>query len=105
MQTLRVTRKPYSVFEIYHVKYKKFSSILYLSTFAVHCAVKFHVYHVKYTDFIFIPHLSTMQTLRVTHKPYSVFEIYNVKYINFSSILYLATFAVHCAVKSNVYHV
>ena len=52
MQTLRVTRKPYSVFEIYHVKYKKFSSILYLSTFVVHCAVKFHVYHVKYTDFI-----------------------------------------------------
>ena len=23
-----------------------------------------------------------MHTLRVTHKPYSVFEIYNVKYIN-----------------------
>ena len=46
-----------------------------------------------------------MQTLRVTHKPHSVFEIYNVKYINFSSILHLATFAVHCAVKSHVYHV
>ena len=24
-----------------------------------------------------------MYTLRVTHKPYSVFEIYNVKYTNF----------------------
>ena len=46
-----------------------------------------------------------MQTLRVTHKPYSVFEISNVKYINFSSILYLPTFAVHCAVKSHIYNV
>ena len=73
-----------------------------MATFSVHCVVKSHVYHVKYTDFIYIPHLCTMQTLRVIHKPYSVFEIYNVKYINFSSILYLATFAVHCAVKSHV---
>ena len=73
MQTLRVTHKPYSVFEIYHVKYTNFSSILNLATFSVHCTVKSHVYHVKYT--------------------------------NFSSILNLATFSVHCAVKSNVYHV
>ena len=42
MQTLRVTHKLYSVFEIYHVKY----------TNLVHCAVKSHVYHVKYTEFI-----------------------------------------------------
>ena len=42
MQTLRVTHKPYSVFEIYHVKY----------TNLVHCAIKSHVYHVKHTDFI-----------------------------------------------------
>ena len=34
-----------------------------------------------------------MQTLRVTHKPCSVFEIYHVKYKNL----------VHCAVKSHVY--
>ena len=46
-----------------------------------------------------------MQTLRVTHEHYCVFEIYHVKYTNLSSILYLATFAVHCAVKSHVYHV
>ena len=52
MQNLRVTHKPYSVFEIYHVKYKNLSSILYLTIFSIHCAVKFHVYHVKYTDFI-----------------------------------------------------
>ena len=52
MQNLRVTHKPYSVFEIYHVKYKNLSSILHLATFAVHCAVKSHVYHAKYTDFI-----------------------------------------------------
>ena len=42
MQTLRVTHKPYSVFEI-----------TMLSTqILVHCSVKSHVYHVKYTDFI-----------------------------------------------------
>ena len=52
MQTLRVTHKPYSVFEIYHVKHTNFSSILNLATFSVYCAVKSHVYHVKYTDFI-----------------------------------------------------
>ena len=46
MQNLKVTKyKPYSVFEIYHAKYTKFSSILYLATFSVHCAVKSHVYH------------------------------------------------------------
>ena len=65
MQTLRVTHKPYSVFEIYHVKHTNFSSILNLATFSVYCAVN----------------------------------------TNFSSILNLATFSVHCAVKSNVYHV
>ena len=43
-----------------------------------------------------------MQTLRETHEPYSIFEIYHVKYTNFSSIVYLATFSVHCAVKSHV---
>ena len=52
MQTLRVTHKPYSVFEIYHVKHTNFSSILNLATFSVHCSFKSHVYHVKYTDFI-----------------------------------------------------
>ena len=52
MQTLRVTHKPYSVFEISHVKYTNFSSILNLATFSVHCAVKSNVYHVKCTDFI-----------------------------------------------------
>ena len=52
MQTLRVTHKPYSVFEIYYVKYTNLSSILNLATFSVHCAVKSNVYHVKYTDFI-----------------------------------------------------
>ena len=31
--------------------------------------------------------------------------IYHVKYTDFNSILYLATFSVHCAVKSHVYHV
>ena len=43
-----------------------------------------------------------MQTLRVTHKPYSILEIYLVQIHKFCSILYLATFAVHCAVKSHV---
>ena len=43
-----------------------------------------------------------MQTLRVTHKPYSILEIYLVQIYKFCSILYLATFAVHCAVKSHV---
>ena len=52
MQTLRVTHKTYSILEIYLVQIHKFCSILYLATFAVHCAVKSHVYHVKYTDFI-----------------------------------------------------
>ena len=83
MQTLRVTHEHYIIFEItmlstqisykYHIYsqcrleerpmniivYLKFtmlntqiSSILYLATFSVHCAVKSHVYHAKYTDFI-----------------------------------------------------
>ena len=30
--------------------------------------------------FHIIPYLCTMQTLRVTHIPYSVFEIYHAKY-------------------------
>ena len=51
MQNLRVTHKPYSIFE-FTMLIHKFSSILYLATFLVHCAVKSHVYRVKYTDFI-----------------------------------------------------
>ena len=43
-----------------------------------------------------------MQTLRVTHKPYSILEIYLVQIHKFCSILYFTTFAVHCAVKSHV---
>ena len=46
-----------------------------------------------------------MQTLRVTHKRYSLSKIHHAKYTNFSSILNLATFSVNCAVKSHVYHV
>ena len=45
-----------------------------------------------------------MQILRVTHKPYSIFEITMLN-TQFSSILHLATFSVHCAIKSHVYHV
>ena len=52
MLTLRVLITPYMIFEIYHVKYTNFSSILYLATLSFHCAVKSHVYHVKYKDFI-----------------------------------------------------
>ena len=44
--------KPYIIFEMYHVKYTNFSSIVNLATFSFHCAVKSHVYHVKYTDLI-----------------------------------------------------
>ena len=44
--------KPYSIFEISHVKYTNFISIVKLVTFSIHCAVKSHVYHVKCTDFI-----------------------------------------------------
>ena len=46
MLTLRVLITPYSIFEIYHVKYTSFSSILYLAIFSLHCAVKSHVYRV-----------------------------------------------------------
>ena len=46
-----------------------------------------------------------MQNLRVTHKPYSILEIYLVQIHNFCSMLNMDTFSVHCAVKSNVYHV
>ena len=51
MQTLRVTHKPYSVYEIYHAKY---TNLVQSNTWQhlVHCAFKSHVYHVKYTDFI-----------------------------------------------------
>ena len=42
-----------------------------------------------------------MQNLRATHKPYGIFEITMLN-IKFSSIFYLATFLVHCAVKSHV---
>ena len=41
--------KPYSIFEIYHLKYTNFISIVKLATFSIHCAVKSHVHHVKYT--------------------------------------------------------
>ena len=46
-----------------------------------------------------------MQNLRVTHKPYSVFEIYHGKYTNLVQSNTWQHFAVHCAVKSHVYHV
>ena len=51
MQTLRVTHKHYSVFEIYHVKYTILVQSNTWQNFH-HCVVKSHVYHVKYTDFI-----------------------------------------------------
>ena len=44
-----------------------------------------------------------MQTLRVTHEHYSIFEIYHVKYTNLVQSYTWPHF--HCAVKSNVYHV
>ena len=52
MYTLRVTHKPYYVFEIYHVKYTNLVQSYTWPHFSVHCVVKSHVYHVKYTDFI-----------------------------------------------------
>ena len=52
MYTLRVTHKPYCVFEIYHVKYTNLVQSYSWPHFSVHCAVKSHIYHVKYTDFI-----------------------------------------------------
>ena len=55
MQTLRETHKPYSIFEIYHVKYTNLLN-LKLGYIFIHCAVKSHVYHVKYTGF----HINTI---------------------------------------------
>ena len=52
MYTLRVTHKPYCVFEIYHVKYTNLVQSYTWPHFSVHCVVKSHVYHDKYTDFI-----------------------------------------------------
>ena len=75
MQTLRVTHKHYSVFEIYHVKSTNLVQSYTWPHFSVHCVVKSHVYHVKYTDFISIPYLCSLYILRVTHIPYCVFEI------------------------------
>ena len=49
MHTLRVTHKPYSVFEIYHVKYTNlvqsytWPHLQTLRVTLVHCAVKFHI--------------------------------------------------------------
>ena len=115
------------IFEIFHVKYTDFSSILYLTSFSVDSKVKSHVLHtfVNLTSYVYIfqyicklndifAHFLIfinicaifMHNVDFNSDPYTLCNIWNFpcQVHRISSILYMKTFSVYSGVKSHVLH-